>query len=430
MTSSCFGRTARLAVMAVAAASLTACSSFVDDQTAGTRQPPAAGAEFQNYVALGTSISAGFQSGGINDSTQKQSFAALLATAMGHTVGVSWEYPGLALPGCPAPLVNPLTGLRVSGASAAFCGRRTGASVSPVVHNLAIPGLRAAHVLNLMDLTFPLTDTLKLATFITGGRNPIDAMDLADPTMVTLEVGANDVLGAATRGDTTLLTPVAAFTTTFQGIAQRIADRGANVRVAVSGVPNVTVIPFFTRASVLFCLNTGACPGVPATPPFSSPNFTVDASCAPNAAGGIGDSYLLTFPATGTVTNVLAAGGFANLNCATDQTQVNTGAGFVTAGATLNSAETAAIVARVNAFNAAIQTEVNSRNWAYVDLNATLAANAASIPPIPSFSTPLNLFGPLFSQDGVHPNAAGHRILAQAFATAINTKYGSTLTVP
>lgn len=423
-------RFGRIALLAASAAAYTACASFVDDETAGTRQPPAAGAEFQTYVSIGTSITAGFQSGGINDSTQRQSFAAMLASAMGHTVGASWEYPGLALPGCPAPLINPLNGLRVNGASATFCGRRTAASVSPVVHNIGIPGLRAAHVLNVADLTFPLTDTLKLAAFITGGRNPIDAMDMAEPTFVTLEVGANDVLGAATRGDTTLLTPVAAFTTTFQNIAQRIADRGTNVRVAVAGVPNVTVIPFFTRAAVLFCLKTGACPGVPATPPFNSANFTVDNSCAPNVAGGVGDSYLLTFPATGTITNVLAAGGFANLNCALDQAQVNTGAGFVTAGPTLNINETPVVVARVNAFNTAIQAEVNSRGWAYVDLNAVLGANAASIPPIPSFSTPFALFGPLFSQDGVHPNAAGHRILAQAFAAAINTKYGSSLTVP
>ena len=41
------------------------------------------GAMFQRYVAMGNSITAGFQSGGINDSTQQQSYVALVAGKMG-----------------------------------------------------------------------------------------------------------------------------------------------------------------------------------------------------------------------------------------------------------------------------------------------------------------------------------------------------------
>src|SRR5438045_9237811 len=37
---------------------------------------------FDRYVSMGNSITAGFQSGGINDSTQQQSYAVLLAHAM------------------------------------------------------------------------------------------------------------------------------------------------------------------------------------------------------------------------------------------------------------------------------------------------------------------------------------------------------------
>ena len=52
---------------------------------------------FQNYVALGNSITAGFKSGGIHDSTQRQSYALLLARSM-HT---RYAFPSLANPGCP-----------------------------------------------------------------------------------------------------------------------------------------------------------------------------------------------------------------------------------------------------------------------------------------------------------------------------------------
>ena len=51
---------------------------------------------FQRYASLGNSITAGFQSGGISDSTQLRSYAQLLAKAM----GTSFNYPRLNGRGC------------------------------------------------------------------------------------------------------------------------------------------------------------------------------------------------------------------------------------------------------------------------------------------------------------------------------------------
>jgi len=47
--------------------------------------PYAGGAMFQRYVAMGNSITAGFQSGGINDSTQRRSYAVLVAVSCAAT---------------------------------------------------------------------------------------------------------------------------------------------------------------------------------------------------------------------------------------------------------------------------------------------------------------------------------------------------------
>src|SRR2546430_16411698 len=58
------------------------------------------GAMFQRYVAMGNSITAGGQSGGINDSTQRQSYAVLVAAVMG---GDPVYYPSPNAPGCPPP---------------------------------------------------------------------------------------------------------------------------------------------------------------------------------------------------------------------------------------------------------------------------------------------------------------------------------------
>src|SRR5919204_5348300 len=65
----------------------------------------AGGAMFQRYVAMGNSITAGFQSGGINDSTQQQSYVALMAGKMGSP----FYYPSLVKPGCPPPIDTLIT---------------------------------------------------------------------------------------------------------------------------------------------------------------------------------------------------------------------------------------------------------------------------------------------------------------------------------
>ena len=57
---------------------------------------------FKEYVAMGSSIAAGFMSGGINDSTQRQSFARILAASM----GTMYHYPSLNMPGCSPPIAN------------------------------------------------------------------------------------------------------------------------------------------------------------------------------------------------------------------------------------------------------------------------------------------------------------------------------------
>lgn len=442
----------RFAALIVAALPLIAsCTSMYDDQTLGTPAAPAGGAQFAHYFAIGTSLSAGVQSDGLNDSTQRTSFTYQLATAMGLTPGVDWFYPAMNFPGCGAPFINPLIGQRVGNApsppAAGSCRARQTSSIRPYVNNVGIPRMRAAQALDVTTLLFPTTDVEfgPAAQFIVGAVPPIRMVMQNQPTFVTIEVGANDVLLGATRGDTTLLTSAAAFTAAIGAIRDSLNTLNPVPAVAISNVPVVTVIPHFTRASVMFCLKTGACPGVPATLPFSSPLFTVDASCAPNLAGGIGDSYLLTFGTTGAIAGVLAASRAAKLDCVRDSALVAVAAApapaTAPAGPTLNAAEYAAINARVTAFNAAITALATAENWAFVDLSAALVAQAANIPALPSLATPLTLFAcpsagcptgtvTLFSQDGIHPNRAGYRVMAQAFAAAINARYGSTLAIP
>ena len=437
-------RYSRLVIAALVLPLLAGCKDLVTNQTMGpqaVRGNPSGGAQFYTYVALGTSISAGVQSGGINDSTQKQAFPYLLANAMGLTPGVNWFYPSFTMPGCTPPFLNPLTQpiTYVNGATATTCNYRNPAYIAPINNNLGVPSIRAAQVLNITALPFPVTDTLLAAQLITGSRNPIDLLIAAKPTFVTMEVGADDILHAATYGSATLLTPLATLQTQLTTIADSIQATGAHV--AIANVPNVTVIPHFSAGVIFWCLHNGGayCPAAaglpPATLPYSSPLFNVDSSCIASAlypTKGVGDLTLVTFKATAAITGTLAQSGPATLNCAAGTA---TAAGVSTAasgGFVLTPAAVAAIATEVVQIDSFIHLQAIARGWAYVDVNGALAAAVAGgqIPKFPNFATPATLFGPVTSLDGIHPNGAGHKIIADLFVAAINAKYGSTLTPP
>lgn len=408
--------------------SLAGCAGLVDNEELGSRGAPSGGSQFASYAAIGTSIGAGIQSGGINDSTQRDTYAYQLAVAMGLTPGVDWFYPSFAGDGCPPPFTNPLTNSRLNGGTATTCFRRNPASARDFMHNTAIPSLRAQQVLDITALPFPATDSLKLAQLITGSLNPIDMVERTRPTFVSVEIGANDVLHAATRGDATLLTPLANYTAAVTEIADRLQAMPSGPGVVIAGIPPVTRIPFLTFGQTWFCLKTGLCPGVPANPLFT--NMTVDASCAP--APGVGASYAVPFTTTAFVVGELQRGSAASLNCGTDVMTVTTATGTAPAGATLSTTEFGAINTRVGEMNTFLTGLATARNWAFVDIAAIFndPANVALIPAFPNFTNPTQLFGTLFSLDGVHPTRAGQRLLAQGFAAAINTRYGSTLVVP
>ena len=137
-------RTPRTHAVARGALLLGAVGAFVVACNSDTTLlgPKPNNAIFTSYVALGNSITAGYQSGGINDSTQKQSYAVLLA----HAMNTRFAYPSLVAPGCPPPISNLLTGARVGGATStgSTCLLRSPGSATATINNVAVPGIATA----------------------------------------------------------------------------------------------------------------------------------------------------------------------------------------------------------------------------------------------------------------------------------------------
>jgi GDSL-like Lipase/Acylhydrolase len=366
---------------------------------------------FARYVSLGNSLTAGFQSGGINDSTQLQSYANLLARQM-HT---PFSIPLLNRPGCPPPLVNIFTGTVVGPPlpPALPCAlRKTTAVTAPFLNNVAVPGAAVEDILsNLSPSSSPNT----LTTILLGGLSQTQAMLRANPTFVTVWVGNNDVLRAAldpvNGGDPALVTDPATFSARYDAVLDAIDSTPASGKGVLIGLIDVVGAPFFSYGHIyLGAKLSGALP----------PTFIVMPSCAPQAFGGVGDTTLVPFRYGFGLIAAAAAGAADTLDCLDDHN--------------ITPSELANLHATVAAYNAHISGEATGRGYAYADPNpliATLRADTNQFaifphpPPDPRAVTAP--FGLALSRDGIHPSAASHKTFANVLIQAINAKYGTSL---
>src|SRR2546423_14508568 len=93
--------------MSLAAGLVLAAVGCHDDELFPTAVPQyAGGAMFQRYVSLGNSITAGFPSGGVNDSAQRQAYAGERSGAPGR---FPVHRPSLALSRPPPPVATPFS---------------------------------------------------------------------------------------------------------------------------------------------------------------------------------------------------------------------------------------------------------------------------------------------------------------------------------
>lgn len=390
----------------VAISALVALAACSDNTKLLGPSTPVGGEIFKSYVALGNSITAGFQSNGIMDSTQRQSYARLLAIQM----GTQYHYAALAGRGCPPPIVNGLTGALFANAPAGACDFRTTSSVTDILNNVAVPGARV------LDPTSPSTVASNaLTTFILGGKTQVQRALDANPTFVSIWIGNNDVLQPALSG---LVLPIvstpAQFQTSYDLMIQQLLDSVPTVKGVLIGVAMVQFLPSVSAGALVFA-SPQAQGAINAA---TGKTVVIDASCN-------GSTSLLNIPqlilairapAPGTHPSVIA--------CAKGIFPAPVGDLFV-----LDPAEQATLTATITAYNTYIQGKAAAIGFAYYDPNILFAASRASgaIPPFPIFNSATATYGTLITLDAVHPSAVTHKLIANELIGVINTKYGTTL---
>lgn len=377
---------------------LVASVSTCSDESLNSPSP-STDALFSRYIAMGNSITAGFQSGGINDSTQRQSYAALLALQM----DTEFIIPSLAIPGCPAPIVDILTQERVGGASESECALRSNAPSH--INNVAVPG---SAVFDPISNIAEGNSANLLTTMILGGLTQLEMARRVKPTFMSVWIGNNDVLGAAISGDLTQLTDPAEFAARYSAMMDTVDAMGVDAGVLVS-VVNVTSAPFFTAGAAYWQAEAlGALP----------PALDVLDTCAPAALGGSGEASLVPFDyGFGVLIAQALQGTSVTLDCELDEP-------------VLVTVELLRILNTVALYNTTVQAEAAERGWAYADINALvlnpllITGGIALFPDVSNVTAP---FGPAVSRDGVHPSASTHILIANAISAAINATYDISL---
>ncbi|WP_103028298.1 SGNH/GDSL hydrolase family protein [Salinibacter altiplanensis] len=353
---------------------------------------------FASYVALGNSITAGFQSGGINVQTQSESYAVLLAEQMGTPFGI----PALNPPGCPPPLQSippqpPDT----------QCGLRSGTTSQ--VKNVAVPGAALFDVLSNEDPNGPdlPPGPNQLTQFVLGGRTQIQAALDANPTFATAWIGNNDVLGAANAGSVDLATSPTDFEARYRAIADSLNAAESLQGAVLVGVADVTAVPGIFPGQVYLGLAQQAGDQLPG-------NFSVSSTCAPNDQGGQGSTNQLSFLFALDLINQARQNpnGQFTLSCLNDDPGV------------LTPGELDALSSRTTAYNNIISSIADENGWGFYDPNGDFEAleEAGEIPQVPDFESN-QPFGQFFSLDGIHPSASTHRVVADQLVPVINQTY-------
>jgi lysophospholipase L1-like esterase len=373
--------------------------------------PPLTGdADFTRYVSAGTSLTAGYQSGGLVDRHQVHGYAAIFARQVGMTVELggrgSFALPTVNGNGLPALLqLRSLSPLVISS-DGLDNGTPTNLEYPAPYGNLGVPGA--------IMYDFANTGRYGSGYFPLIARNLGSIQDqvIAEhPTFVSLEFGINEVLGPAASGTSTQspVTNPGAFTGLLTAAVDAIHTGAPGAKVALCNVPDVTSIPFFTTF-----------------PPYTvqlangQPITLVGPGGAPLAPT---DLVLLT-----AVDSLAAGTGFpvGSYNYVNPQAPGN--GRPLLPEYVLDGSEQTSLENDIVQMNSAIDSIGHRPYVAVVDINGalgSLASNGITIGA--THYTTAYVSGGLFSLDGVHPNDLGHAITANAMIDGVNARFGTNV---
>lgn len=401
--------------LAVAVLALTACS---DADSPSVTAPPhavvvpeaAASNVLKRYVAIGTSVSMGWQSDGVNATTQSQSWPAQLS----RLSGMEMDVPYIQGTGCKAPIVAPLAANKrttgepqnVSDAAAICTTLQPGIDLP--ARNLALAGATTLDAINAtpQNMTHPLFS--RLARNILPPRmSQLAAAAAQNPKVLSIELGANEVLqarsGVAIPGVT--IFPTANWIPLYNTVADTAAKYAQQV-LLTGLISDVATFPSFRRGSEIFA---------DAPTLLAAFHVSVSSDCD-------GSANLVFVPVR--IPTAIATGAFNRVNGLPPYAFSCADGGLGVQDFVLTPAEAQVVNSTMAAMSSHIRSTASRIGAAYFELQSLYGLPGLK----PTFSsvqlmTSAQPYGPYISLDGIHPSEAGHAVLAAAAARALNDRY-------
>ncbi|MCB0269907.1 MAG: SGNH/GDSL hydrolase family protein [Calditrichia bacterium] len=422
-------------------------------------------------VFIGNSLTAGFQSGGLVEEFQTNSFPALIARQLGQSD--VFELPLISDPGVGStPGFGPMkfeNGSIVSGDPipnfpAGVPLLLQNATLARPYDNLGIPGANLNEALNATSASAaggnPFFDiVLRNPNF--ANMTQVEQAKILNPTLVVAWLGNNDVLGAALAGgDLSQITDIADFQADYTTLVTELGEiRGGNVGIILVNIPNVTDIPYVNMLDaiiqqvptaaglmnlpVVFALDptAGFVPvdfDTSAAGTLYLPLLTDESVFTGSPVNHLTLPFLSEYQSSGlgvpdsaAIHAMLSSLGVPGPIAAVQAQQAvgaMVAAGLTPSGIsvpgsmTITAAEETALMQAVAEFNQVISGIAGSAGIPVVDAKAKLTELNQN--GIDGFSGRFVLLDPqntAFSLDGVHPNSAGYAIIANEIITLMNS---------
>ena len=391
-------RSVVLPAIAFAALGLSSCStsSSSNPQAIRTAAQKANAGNFSSVYFLGDSLTAGFQSDSLIDTSQPHGWANLVAQQVGFPITL----PLIASPGAPSQLtlvhLSPLTIGQLPGTTMG----RDDFTAQPT--DVAVPGAALNDILNTLPKLQPDPGQEELNQLVLGYpgfgygviRSQAQQAAAANPTTIFLWAGNNDALIADETGLVSSMTDLATFTTQYQQLISYLQDN-TNAHLILCNIPDVTAVPYLTPASYVLAA-TSAQTGVPVA--------------ALSAVLGIQQGDLVNPAGTAQIPLILTG----------QQAGPITDAGF------LSAAEVVQVQMQVMAFNNVIASAATQTGATLVDIHSVFAQTTANGIAANGYVGTTTFLGGAFSLDGIHPTNTAYAVVANKFIDTINTSFGKS----
>lgn len=422
--------------------------------------PTSGSASYDRFVTIGNSITAGYQSGALFESAQVYAYGNLIA----KQVGASFAMPIYSDPGTGGRME--LTAFNFATSTPTITnnpatGTPTNLTYPAPYNNLGVPGALLYDVVNATNSTDcgsalfasspnPMFDLILRNSSLHLGSQFAQAKVL-NPTLLTLWIGNNDVLGFATSGGAAPPAPTSA--ATFDALYRFLADslKSLNTKVVVANLPDVTSIPFFNTVGPKLALGAGwKANGLLGLFYQKHAAAAVDPTAVVDSIGLLTGKVDLTLVAgswtgylgqpTGAWYRYIAAK--KGLPLAAVLASI---AGLDTTkpfgfhpqnpfpdALTLDADEITTAKTATASFNASIDSLSRNRGFAMVNINSFFNQIRAKDYSGGTYYGGIKfttgyISGGLFSLDGVHPSNHAHAIIANEFIKVINAKWGGTI---